>query len=76
MSWSGMMITACMSCLTTGGPNQEHSAAPQNLTWGKFWRGQKEGGDAPPQYCPANVPGLFLLESILGERYEPHQEGP
>ena len=62
MLWSGMMITTCTSCLTTGGSNQEHSAAPQKLTWGKFWRGQKEGGDATPQY-PPDVPGFFGPES-------------
>ena len=26
----GMMITTCMSCLTTGGPNKEHGAATKN----------------------------------------------
>ena len=43
------MITTCLSCLTTGGPNKEGGAASRKLT-GRIQEGLKGGGEhASPQ---------------------------
>ena len=42
-----MMITTWVSCLTTGGPNEELGTTTWKLT-GRIWEGPKEGGDNHP----------------------------
>lgn len=67
-TWPGMIITMCMSCPTTGSPDKDYGAAPENEP-GEFRRVQKRGE-------MTTFPESFVLESVLAERCMYHQEGP
>ena len=62
-----MLITACLSCRTTGGPDKERSAAARKLT-GRIRQG--------PKGRPTSLPESSSPECILAEGCTHHQEGP
>ena len=62
------MITACLSCLTTGEPGKKDTVLPQKLT-GEFWGQKLEGRDVGP----ANLPETLMLKSMLAEKRAHHQ---
>ena len=71
--WPGMMITTCISCLTTDVPDKQHAAAAKT--------NQKNSGGAEEgemQACNmSHQPPRILHAGIhLGERCIGHQEGP
>ena len=66
------MIIACLSCLTTWGPDKE-SVLPRKTNWENSGGAKRRRAD---MICPANLPESFVLESILAKRCTHHQEGP
>ena len=77
LPWPDLIVTICMSYLTTGGPavlvrNMKLTSYHQPE---EFGQGQKERGDSSPN-VPINLPESFSLEFVLAERCTHHQEGP
>ena len=58
------MITTCMSCLTTGGPDKEHGAAVEKLI-GRIQEGPKS--EEMPAYNMSYQPPRILCAGILPE---------
>ena len=65
----GMIVTTCMSYLTTGGPGKERGTNKRPPT-GRI-RERSKGERGLQSICPINLPESFSLESILAERCTP-----
>ena len=69
-----MIITACLSSFSTGGPNKEHGT---NKIQGRIiWEGPKGGRRHKPMICFANLPETFTLDSMLSGRCAFNIKGP
>ena len=69
-----MIITACLSSFSTGGPNKEHGT---NKIQGRIiWEGPKGGRRHKPMICFANLPETFTLDSMLSGRCAFNMKGP
>ena len=67
-----MIITACISCLTTGGPGKKHNTdklLPKPTRRIREW--PKWGRRCQPIIYPANFPEILTLESALTEIHAP-----
>ena len=72
--WPGLIVTTCMSYLTTGGPHKKHRT--NNLPSTGIIQERSKEERRCQSLRPTNLPPSFSLESILAERCTRHQEGP
>ena len=69
LPWPGMIVTTCVSYLTTGGAGKEHGTDELPPTERIQERSKGEGRFQ--SICPTNFPESFSLEFILAEQCTP-----